>query len=306
MLRGKRIVGENIGRVDALLELVDARIPLSSLNSDLYSAVRQGKPLPPRIILLNKCDLADPTVTRNWLDTFIAKSIPVLEVDSRTGKVGIQRLDGMLRGIFDRKFAGPVRRGILKSIIHVMVVGIPNVGKSSLINRLAQRREGGRGSKARTGAMPGVTRGGQWLKAGKGFEILDTPGILFPRIESEETGMKLAIAGTIAEKVIDSEKIACRLLRFYLDLKPAILSERYGIDFAAVRGLDPGLRLLIAVAGGTGKIGKGGMVDTAAAAQTVLTDFRRGIMGRISLEDPGDFSFDAISKVLDPVTSPGT
>lgn len=302
MLKGKRIVSENIARVDALLELVDARIPLSSLNSDLYSAVKKGKPLPPRIILLNKCDLAEPSVTRKWIEVFKGRSIPTLEIDSRSGQVGVQRLDNILRDILDRKMSGPTRRGIMKATVHVMVVGIPNVGKSSLINRLSQRREGGRGSKARTGAMPGVTRGGQWLKAARGFEILDTPGILFPKISDEETGMKLAIAGTIAEKVLDSERIAGRLLRFYLDLKPEVLAERFGIDASVLRGPDLGLKLLAAAAQGTGRIGRGGVADISGAAQTVLADFRRGVLGRISLEDPGDFTREDLARVLDPVS----
>jgi ribosome biogenesis GTPase A len=310
MLKGKRIISENLSRVDALIELVDSRVPLASLNHDLYSSSNKSARAPRRILVLNKCDLAEKEKTTRWVELFRRYGVPAMGADSLSGASGINRLIRELQKIHEIK-KDDARRGAITSTLHVMVVGLPNVGKSSLINRLSSHKgqEPGatpRKGKARTGASPGVTRGGQWLKVAKGLEILDTPGVLFPRMSSRAQGVKLALIAAITDRVLDEESVAEALLTYLASVRPEILTEKFGLQLpeGIVLGWEKddtirfGQNMLRELSIRLGKFHRGGDIDTLSGAIGLLSEFRKGGLGRITLESPEDFPTEMLQQLI--------
>lgn len=264
MARAKRTIRELIRYVDVVIEVLDARIPVSSRNPDLAELLERR----PRAVALNKADLADPAATRRWAEYLRAQNAPAVPVDAGRG-TGVRKLLALAG-----KLAGerPTRRGPARAL----VAGIPNVGKSSLINRLAGR------AAARTGENPGVTRGRQWLKAGDDLELLDLPGILWPKLDDGLVALHLAITGAIPEERYDSIDVATRLLGVLATEHRAGLQRRYGL----VTLSGDGLETLAEIGRRRGMLRRGGEVDTLAAARAVLGDFRDGRLGRLTLEMP--------------------
>ena len=272
MAKTRRKMKEALPLVDLVAELLDARVPLASRNPDLRSIVGQK----PRMVLLNKSDTADEAVTRRWIAAFAAQGVAALAVDCKSGK-GLNQVLPLAREILKDRIAAWERKGMGSRPIRVMVVGIPNVGKSSFINRLAKS------GKAKVADRPGVTRGNQWFSIGKGGELLDTPGVLWPKFDDPAVGERLAFTGAVKDDVVDTEGLACRLLAWLRDAYPGRLEERYKLT--DLEGL-PGHELLYAVAKKRGMLISGGELDTERAAATVLDEFRAGRLGRISLECP--------------------
>ncbi len=274
MTKAKRMIEESLKLVDVVVEMLDARIPYSSSNPLLLETL--GKK--PKIIALNKSDLADPETTYAWKDFFSGKGLFVVEIDSAKGK-GLKELLAELK-----KAAAPVlqkwqARGVKNRPVRVMIAGIPNVGKSSLINRFA----GGQ-AKVKIADKPGVTRGKQWINVAGGLEILDTPGVLWPKFEDKSVAFSLAVTGAIKDEVFDMEEASRQLLDYLKAEYPDCLRQRYNI----VLPLPDGQSLLQAVAAKRGCLRPGGLPDEAKAAQLVLKEFRAGLLGRISLDKPNN------------------
>lgn len=273
MAKARRQVEEKIKQVDLVMELLDARLPLSSRNPLIDEVVKEK----PRVILLTKSDLADPEATRRWSEAFRRDGIKVLPVDILSGS-GIKRISPICRELVKEKLAAQAKKGIQRQRIRAMVLGVPNVGKSALINRLSGR------SIAKTGDRPGVTRSQQWIKVGDGLELLDTPGILWPKFEEREVSLRLAASGAIKEEILPIEEIGLYLLSYLGRRYPQLLQERYRLKNPAV----PGLALLEEVGRRRGCMRRGGEVDLEKAAEIVLRDFRSGRLGRITLELPDE------------------
>ncbi len=268
MTKAKRMMQENIKLIDLIIELVDARIPLSSKNPDIDELGR-GKA---RIVLLNKSDLADPVQNKQWMSYFEGQGAHVLEINSRSG-AGIKAINPLVQEACREKIERDRRRGIVNRPVRAMVAGIPNVGKSTFINSFAGK------ACTKTGNKPGVTKGKQWICLNKNLELLDTPGILWPRFEDNDVGMRLAFIGSINDEIIIMEELACDLLRVLKALYPGAVTERYGIQWKE----DPG-EMLGEVARSRGCIRKGGELDLKRAADILTDDFRGGRLGRITLE----------------------
>lgn len=262
------LIKENLKLVDIVLELVDARIPLASKNPDIDRLTRGKK----RLIILNKIDLADSRVNELWSEYFQGQGFDVLMLNANTG-VGLPSLLKTLEKIQSEKNK---KTGNLKSL-RMMVVGVPNVGKSSLINRLMGRKS------AMIGDRPGVTRGKQWLKMKNSMEILDTPGILWPKFEDPEVGLKLAFCGSIKDEIMDLETLSLKLIEKLSAEYPDLLVERYGIEEVAENPLGT----MESIAKKRGFILSKGRIDYERIARTVLNEFRAGLIGKISLERPG-------------------
>lgn len=272
MKKAGRMMEENLRLVDAVCELRDARIPASSRNPDIESLLG-GKP---RLVILNRVDQADPGATALWRASLRSEGLPVLETDCRSGR-GVAALPGALRGLLSRERRRLEAKGQAGRPLRAMVVGVPNVGKSSFINRAAGRRA------AETSDRPGVTRGKQWIAVGPGIELLDTPGILWPRFESPEVGLALAWTGAVKDEVLDLEEVAAKLMEKLLALYPGSLRDRYGLAEAAE---SDGYALLEAAARRRGFLVPGGGCDTERMARVLLDEFRAGKLGRITLERP--------------------
>lgn len=269
MTKAKRAMKEDIKLIDLVIELVDARVPLASRNPDI-DELAKGKG---RIILLNKADLADERCNERWIAYFKEKGLYAIKVNARSG-MGLKQIQPLVQEACKEKIERDRRRGILNRPVRTMVVGIPNVGKSTFINSFAGK------ACTKTGNKPGVTKGNQWIRLNKTLELLDTPGILWPRFEDQEIGLKLAFIGSINDQIIDKEELAAELLRFLLKHYADELSARYEIE-----GTDP-YEALKGVAKSRSCLLKGGEVDTRKAAGIVIDDFRSGKLGRISLEFP--------------------
>ena len=261
---------EDIKLVDLIIELVDARVPLASRNPDIDQLGR-GKS---RIVLLNKADLADSTCSRQWKEYFQARGIHVMEITARPGG-GMKAIHGLVQKACGEKIARDRKRGIVNRPVRAMVVGIPNVGKSTFINSFAGK------ACTKTGNRPGVTKGKQWIRLDRSLELLDTPGILWPKFEDPRTGMLLAFIGSINDEIINMEELACDLLRLLGELYPASVPERYGIPWEE----DPA-RMLGEIARSRGCLAKGEDLDLERAAGILTDDFRSGRLGRITLEQP--------------------
>ncbi len=270
MVKARKIVEKNLRLVDLVIELLDARIPVSSRNPEIDSILGNK----PRIIVLNKADLADQRQTEKWRRHFSAGGYPCIPLGSRPGR-GINELIDTARELAGGMFEKLAAKGRKPRLVRLMMVGIPNVGKSSLINRLA-----GRGA-ARTEDRPGVTRGYQWIRVGKGLEMLDTPGILWPNQADPEVGFKLAVTGAVKDEVINLEQVAVKLIRLLTGIWPEKLRSRYKLDTLAV---DPG-QTLQEIGVKRGFLMTGGQVDTLRTAVIVLNEFRAGKIGLFTLDE---------------------
>ena len=273
MAKTRRLMRDSVKLVDLVVELTDARIPQSSRNPELSSLV--GKK--PRIILLNKWDAADPEATARWCDHYRARGIPALATDCRSGR-GLGGFLPLVKETLAEKLAQWEQKGMGGRPIRLMIVGIPNVGKSSLINRLSGRRS------AKVEDRPGVTRGKQWVTLESGLELLDMPGVLWPKFEDKQVGEYLAFTGAVKDDILDVEALACRLAEILARRYPALLEERYKL--AGLTGEEEGYQLLEAIGRKRGMLISGGEVNTERAAIMLLDEFRGGKIGRISLELP--------------------
>lgn len=272
MAKTRRLIKESLNLVDGVVEIVDARIPVSSRNPELDSIIQKK----PRIILLNKCDVADSQATTMWLKYFRDKGFYAAAVDCRTGK-GLNSFDSLvkqaLKSVIDRNDA----KGMSGKPLRLMVVGIPNTGKSSFINRM------GKNAKAKVADKAGVTRQNQWFVVGNGIELLDTPGVLWPKFDDPEVGDKLAFIGSVKDEVTDKETLACRLLESLAATRPQAIEDRYKIS--GISGLQ-GWEILEMIGKKRGFLIKGGEIDYERAAVIVADEFRGGKLGRITLELP--------------------
>jgi len=274
MAKTRRLIKESLNLVDGVVEIVDARIPVSSRNPELDSIIQKK----PRIILLNKCDVADSQATSMWLKYFRDKGFYAAAVDCRTGK-GLNSFDSLvkqaLKSVIERNDA----KGMSGKPLRLMVVGIPNTGKSSFINRM------GKNAKAKVADKAGVTRQNQWFVVGNGIELLDTPGVLWPKFDDPEVGDKLAFIGSVKDEVTDKETLACRLLESLAATRPQAIEDRYKIS--GISGLQ-GWKILEMIGKKRGFLIKGGEIDYERAAVIVADEFRGGKLGRITLELPID------------------
>ncbi|MBQ7901356.1 MAG: ribosome biogenesis GTPase YlqF [Clostridia bacterium] len=275
MMKTQRMMEESIKLIDIVIEIVDARLPLSSRNPKIDEIVGSK----PRLLLLNKSDIADSGITAMWERYFAAQGVPVMVISS-TGNKKLGSVFDKCRTILADKIEKQKEKGITNRAIKVIVVGVPNVGKSSLINKLSGRKS------AITGDRPGVTRGKQWIRLGNGIELLDTPGILWPKFEDELVGKKLAFTGAIKDEIMDVEELACELLVFLRDAYPQSLAQRY--KMTDIDGLEP-YEMLELLGKKRGFVISGGEVDTERAAKILLDEFRGAKLGNISLEKPSDF-----------------
>ena len=271
MTKTRRQIEADLKLVDAVCEIVDARIPISSRNPDIDEICG----VKPRILVLNRMDLADPAATKRWETYFKRKGMAVIATDCKTKK-GVSGFTPAARAACEEKLERDAQRGMNRPL-KVMVVGIPNVGKSTLINQISGRK----GAKAEN--RPGVTRGKQWVTVDAGLQLLDTPGILWPKFEDPEVGMKLAYTGAVKEGVIDIEELACRLLELLHRFYPQSLRERYKVEAPENA---PGWELLELAGRKRGYLVSGGEVDTERMAKMLLDEFRSGKLGRFTLEMP--------------------
>lgn len=270
MTKAKRMMQENIKLVDLIIELVDARIPYSSRNPDIDELGRNKA----RLILLNKADLADEAANAAWTKALEATGAVVVKANSRSG-AGLKAVQGAVAEACKEKIERDRRRGIKNRPVRAMVAGIPNVGKSTFINSYAGK------ACAKTGNKPGVTRGAQWIKLNRQLELLDTPGILWPRFENQEVGFRLALIGSIRDEVLNTEEMAFTFLQFLQENYPGLLQRRYEIEES-----DDALENLNRIAENRLCRLKGNMLDLKKASDIVIDDFRSGRLGRITLEFP--------------------
>ena len=269
MAKTKRKIKEILPIIDAVAEVVDARIPLSSRNPDLKEIIENKPP----IILLNKCDMADANATKEWIDFYKANGITAIPIDCKSGK-GLNAFKDNVKLALKDKLESYKEKGMVGKPLRVMVVGIPNVGKSSFINKIAGR------TRAKAENRPGVTRGNQWFTIDKQLELLDTPGVLWPKFEDETVGEHLAVTGAVKDQILDAELLAMRLLEILATDYPDLLTARYGeLDFS----LDA-YDLLAVIGKKRGMVIRGGETDTLRAANMLLEEYRNQKIGNITLE----------------------
>ena len=273
MAKTRRLISANLKLVDAVAEVVDARAPLSSRNPEM-DRMTAGKP---RIVLLNKCDLADEKATKKWISYFNNIGVTAIAVDCKSGK-GIKSFiptvkTKVLKELMDKR----AKNGINGGIVRLMIVGIPNVGKSSLINRLAGSK------KAKAEDRPGVTRTKQWVKLDNNVELLDMPGVLWPKFEDQNVALRLAFTGAVSDDILDIETLASKLLMFIKENYPQSITERYKTDYT---DNESGFDLLEKIGKKRGMMMSGGIINTERTAITVIDEFRSAKLGRITLELP--------------------
>ena len=276
MTKAKRMMQENIKLIDLVIELVDARVPMSSRNPDIDELGKNKA----RLILLNKADLADEKQTEEWIGYFRGKGYSAVKVNSRKGG-GIKSIQGVIQEACKEKTERDRKRGILNRPVRAMVVGIPNVGKSTFINALAGK------ACAKTGNKPGVTKGKQWIRLNKNVELLDTPGILWPKFEDQQVGLRLAFIGSIKDEIMNLEELAAELISYMQDAYPGVLAEKYTINEK-----QNSYSVLEAIAESRHCLVRGNELDTAKAAGMLLDDFRNGRLGRITLEFVKEYTND--------------
>lgn len=270
MAKTRRLIKEQLKQVDAVTMLLDARIPESSKNPEIDS-LTEGKP---KIILFNKADLADSVATKQWVEYYEKQGAAALEVDCRTGK-GLNKFRPLVREVLRDTIKRNEEKGMPGKTLRIMVIGIPNTGKSSFINKM------GAGGKAKVEDRAGVTRNNQWFVIGGGIEMLDTPGVLWPKFEDPEVGDKLAFTGGVKDQILDIETLAVRFLTVMRDNYPEKLKERYKIDY--FEDLEP-YEILELIGKKRGMMIRGGEIDTMRASVAVLDEYRAGKLGRLTLE----------------------
>ncbi|WP_055078957.1 ribosome biogenesis GTPase YlqF [Lagierella massiliensis] len=261
--------------VDVVLEIVDARIPIASRNPLLDEVVGDK----PRVVLLNKMDLGDENKNKEWLYYFKSKGYEALLIDSVKG-TNLNKIENISRQLLTEKFKKLEEKNLDLKRVRAMIVGIPNVGKSTLINRIAKRKS------AKVGNRPGVTRQNQWIKTGKDFELLDTPGVLWPKFESEEIGLDLAFTGAIKDEIMDVETLAFKLIEKLNHIDKDIIENRYKIETTGLSTLE----IMELIGKKRGCLIKGGDFDYEKISNIVLDEFRKGVLGRITLEGPDDYN----------------
>ncbi|MCA1023049.1 ribosome biogenesis GTPase YlqF [Halobacillus litoralis] len=270
MAKAKREVAEKLKLVDFVIELVDARAPLSSQNPMLHGILQEK----PKMVVLMKKDLADPGVTEKWIEYFQNRNIPAVAIEANQ-KQDVQRVIQKAKALGKEKIDKLVAKGIRPRASRAMIIGIPNVGKSTLINRLVNKRA------AKTGDKPGVTTKQQWIKVKKEFELLDTPGILWPKFEEEEVGYRLASIGTIKDQILPKEDVAAYVLDFLSREYPSLLEERFGLE-----QVDDMMEVFEHIGKKRGCLESGGHVNFEKVSDIILQDLRTGKLGLISLETP--------------------
>ena len=281
MAKTRRMIGEQLKNVDAVCEILDARIPRSSRNPDI-DAICGNKP---RIVVLNRADQADPQLTRTWADYFNKTlGIPAAAADSRAG-TGVGQMAALARSALKEQIARWKEKGQVGRPIRAMVVGVPNVGKSTFINKAAKRKS------AKTGDRPGVTRGKQWVHVDQGLDLLDTPGILWPKLDDQDTALHLAFTGAVKDEILDTETLGCHLMAYLAEHYPEALKTGYKLPALPEREGEEndvayGWRLLEAAGRRRGFLISGGEVDTERMAKILLDEFRSGKLGRFTLEGP--------------------
>lgn len=280
MTKTRRMIADQIKNVDAVCEILDARIPVSSRNPDV-DELTAGKP---RLVVLNRVDQADPEATKKWAAYFRAKGYAVLESDARGG-MGTAKFAGAVRELLADKLRAYAEKGMVGRVVRVMILGIPNVGKSTFINKVAGRKT------AKTEDRPGVTRSKQWVPIDKGLELLDTPGILWPKFEDQSVGLNLAFTGAVKDDILDIETLGCHLMAYLGERYPDALKNSYKLPGLPEReegenDVAYGYRLLEAAGRKRGFLVSGGEVDTERMAKILLDEFRGSKLGRFTLELP--------------------
>lgn len=274
MTKTKRMILENISLVDIVIELLDARIPFSSRNPDINEFAKNKH----RIVILNKIDLADDKKTKEWVDYFEKNNCKVILVNSINGK-GLKEIPEISKELMSEKIERLKSRGRLFVPTRAMIVGIPNVGKSTFINKFIDK------SIAKTGDKPGVTRGKQWIKIKKDFELLDTPGILWPKFDDQAIGLKLAFTGAVNDDILDSYSLAVNLIDYLRKLYPTFVKQRYKIDFDEDTTSE---NILEKIGNERGFKIKGGNIDLTRTSKILIDEFRGAKLGKITLEEPKD------------------
>ena len=272
MTRTKRQIESQLKLVDAVAVLLDARVPYSSCNPDLRSVINNK----PRLVVMNKCDMADPVETKKWLAVFKQNNISAIALDCKSGK-GLNAFIPTVKNVLSDRIKAWEAKGMTGRTIKVMVVGIPNVGKSSFINRMSKQ------NRAKVEDRPGVTRGNQWFTIGKGFDLLDTPGVLWPKFDDKSVGEKLAFIGSVKDDVLDTEHLAGRLLEYLRDNYPEPLCARYKLTKDDIENIE-GYEILEKVGRKRGMLISGGEINTERAAITVLDEFRNATLGKLTLD----------------------
>ena len=276
MTKTRRMIQCQLKNMDAVCEILDARIPLSSRNPDVEE-LTAGKP---RLIVLNRIDVADSDATRRWATWFRGRGFAVLEVNAKEGQ-GTARFAAAVRELLADKLAAYAEKGQAGRMVRVMILGIPNVGKSTFINKVAKRKT------AKAEDRPGVTRTQQWVPVDRSLELMDTPGMLWPKFDDPQVGLHLAFTGAVRDEILDTETLACRLMELLTQRYPQALAERYKIEIAPE---DTGYDLLIKAGRRRGFMIRGGEVDTERMAKILLDEFRGGKLGRFTLELPEDMA----------------
>ena len=278
MAKTRREISENLKIIDVVIELLDSRIPLSSRNPDIKEITKNKR----KIILLNKSDLADETITKKWQDK-LSKEAPCLLTDSNSGK-GIEKVNKKINELMEEEKNRQIARGRINKTIRIMILGIPNVGKSSFINRISKRKS------LEVANRPGVTRKNQWIRIGNNQELLDTPGILWPKFESKEVSLNLAFTGTIKDDILELTEIAYEFLNKIMEEYPKNILERYKISDEELNEIKESQNriytLMQLIAKKRGAIVSGGRTDDEKVSRIILDDFRSGKLGKISLEKP--------------------
>ena len=281
MAKTRREIGEDLKLVDVVVELLDARIPMSSRNPDIAKITNNKK----KIIVLNKIDLADEKENENWVKYFENKKIPVCLVDSNSGK-GVEQVIRQIEKIMQEDLDNLAKKGRIGRKIRAMIVGIPNVGKSSFINRIAKKATAGVGNK------PGFTKKKQWIRINDKVELLDTPGVLWPKFESEEVALNLSYTGTIKEEILDKLEVAYQLVKFLLENHKEIIIEKYKLDNEFINNIlnrelpenENIYEIMLEMGRKRGCLVSGGNVDEQKISKIILDEFKNGKLGRITIE----------------------
>ena len=273
MTKAKRQMQEDIKLIDVIIEIIDARVPISSRNPDIDELGKNKS----RIIVLNKYDMADEMQNKKWNEYFKNKGMYVIETNSRSGQ-GVKNVNNVIKEACKEKIERDLRRGIKNRPVRAMVVGIPNVGKSTFINSYAKK------AMTKTGNKPGVTRGKQWIRVNKTLELLDTPGILWPKFDDQSIGVKLAITGAIKDDILNITDLSLELIEFLKNKYPGKLNARYGVDENQDK-----VKLLYDIADDRKCLGKDGEADTKKAAGIIIDDLRKTSIGRITLDRIEDY-----------------